>query len=563
VLFRSVGYDDNRRATSYNYTGTKVYTPTEWKNGKPKKYEWLPTNIGFEYAYDKEDNKLYEKRTHEGKGDAYVYDAIYRLTGVKYGVPNLNPATDYADYLIFDKKEEFDLDGVGNREQVRTQNAQLITQDYSTNNLNQYTAIDGLAPRYDLNGNMTFDGMNNVVYDYANRPVRFENVAFIVDVTYDALGRRLQKKVTTKASGETRIEGYILDGVRVISDLDESGNSNKDYIWGIGIDELLATAKGRSTNYDFYLRNSLGSVTHIVNKDAEVEESYKYTVYGLVTIYDRKGEETQKSKSKNRYLFTGREYDSETGLYYYRARYYSPNLGRFLQRDPINWADPYFNLYTYTLNNPNNKIDSFGTNPKEPETTQPKHPKETPPDDRPLTTCWCKIREIAATKGGIDENGKKVDFPNATNLGWKAGAQPPFTITIKADGDIRHVKFSQWAWFVQQLDGQWYYDDETGTTKSATGEKDATDRASFNDDTPPSNYPVTRDSQKGTISYSDFPGLAALFWDFPFEVKMRFWIIASCTDGTLALEFYINFKIDNKGNLAEITTDLPKTVKDP
>jgi RHS repeat-associated protein len=361
-IILTVGHDDNRRGTSYNYTGTKVYTATEEKKGKPKKYEWLPTPIGFEYSHDKEGNKFYEKRTPEGKGDAYIYDAIYRLTGVQYGVPNLDPLTTYDNYLTCASKEEFDLDGVGNREQVRTQNAELITQNYSVNELNQYTAIDGLAPRYDLNGNMTFDGMNNIGYDYANRPVRFENTVYIVEVTYDALGRRLQEKVITKATGEIKIEGYILDGNRVLSDLDESGNPAKDYIWGNGIDELLATAKGRSTNYYFYLHNSLGSVTHIVNKDAEVEESYKYTIYGVVTIYDRKGEEAKKSKSNNRYLFTGREYDSETGLYYYRARYYSPELGRFISVDP-NEHDDYLSLYGYVKNNPINYTDSLGTYP--------------------------------------------------------------------------------------------------------------------------------------------------------------------------------------------------------
>jgi RHS repeat-associated protein len=58
-------------------------------------------------------------------------------------------------------------------------------------------------------------------------------------------------------------------------------------------------------------------------------------------------------------MFTGREYDSETGLYYYRARYYSPQLGRFLQRDPVGyWAG--INLYTYCSNNPTSWIDPFG-----------------------------------------------------------------------------------------------------------------------------------------------------------------------------------------------------------
>jgi RHS repeat-associated protein len=87
--------------------------------------------------------------------------------------------------------------------------------------------------------------------------------------------------------------------------------------------------------------------------------SYKYEAYGRVTIYDERGKEKNKSKFKNRYLFTGREYDSETGLYYYRARYYSAKLGRFLQRDTEE-LDDLFSLYAYCLNNPINYTDPLG-----------------------------------------------------------------------------------------------------------------------------------------------------------------------------------------------------------
>ncbi|HPC96152.1 MAG TPA: RHS repeat-associated core domain-containing protein [Sedimentisphaerales bacterium] len=62
----------------------------------------------------------------------------------------------------------------------------------------------------------------------------------------------------------------------------------------------------------------------------------------------------------NRFLFTGREFDAETGLYYYRARYYNPTLGRFLQTDPIGYADG-MNWYAYCRNNAVTSVDPFGT----------------------------------------------------------------------------------------------------------------------------------------------------------------------------------------------------------
>ncbi len=82
-----------------------------------------------------------------------------------------------------------------------------------------------------------------------------------------------------------------------------------------------------------------------------VVEKYSYDVFGKPTIKAPNGTTRTQSAVGNRFMFTGREYDSETGNYYYRARYYSPKLGRFLQTDPIYFTDS-LNLYVYCNNNP-------------------------------------------------------------------------------------------------------------------------------------------------------------------------------------------------------------------
>jgi RHS repeat-associated protein len=94
----------------------------------------------------------------------------------------------------------------------------------------------------------------------------------------------------------------------------------------------------------------LGSVVALSNNSGGIEERYSYDVFG---------EPNRVSNLNNPYLFTGRRYDSETDLYYYRARYYKPEIGRFLQTDPIGYACG-LNLYTYCGNNPINWIDPWG-----------------------------------------------------------------------------------------------------------------------------------------------------------------------------------------------------------
>ena len=128
-------------------------------------------------------------------------------------------------------------------------------------------------------------------------------------------------------------------------------------------------------NY-YYHQDALGSVTARTDETGGVVETYKYTTFGEPTIYDKEGLEISESQINNFFNFTGREWDGETGLYYYRARYYDAELGRFLSRDPLGILNqiPQLigcskdkiemgdgpNLYAYVKNNPINLVDPFG-----------------------------------------------------------------------------------------------------------------------------------------------------------------------------------------------------------
>jgi len=134
-------------------------------------------------------------------------------------------------------------------------------------------------------------------------------------------------------------------------------------VYGLGSDEVLTRKKwypsGPPQNI-FYHTNALGSVTAVTSDTGEVLERYKYDAYGQVTFLNPSNNAPISSSTVfNNILFTGRYYDTETKLYYYRARTYHPYMGRFLQRDPLGEAAS-INLYNYVFNNPVNATDPSG-----------------------------------------------------------------------------------------------------------------------------------------------------------------------------------------------------------
>ncbi len=236
---------------------------------------------------------------------------------------------------------------MGNREGVIKGGAWV---EYTANPLNQYSSVDGVSFSCDSNGNLTDDGTHTYYYDLDNhltKIIRNSDSQVIAEYKYDPFGRRIQKLINVPSY---QLINYLYDGGRVIEERDGSNNLIQRYIYGAGIDEVLILEKANGDKYWYYY-DALGNVVNLTDNNGNLVTTYYYDVYGDFT--------ESGAFTDNPYKFTGRRYDPESDLYFYRARMYSPTLGRFMQTDPAGYVDGP-NLYTYVNNNTLNYSDPWG-----------------------------------------------------------------------------------------------------------------------------------------------------------------------------------------------------------
>src|SRR5271165_764367 len=143
--------------------------------------------------------------------------------------------------------------------------------------------------------------------------------------------------------------GEETKGWNVIEEISSSGNVLAQYAQGQGIDEPLAEFRSGTTSY--FEGDGVGSVTSLSNSGQILANTYAYDSFGKLTA--------STGTLTNPFQYTGREFDQETGTYYYRARYYDQNSGRFVSEDPIRSRGG-INFYAYSGNSPVNFVDPLG-----------------------------------------------------------------------------------------------------------------------------------------------------------------------------------------------------------
>jgi RHS repeat-associated protein len=232
-----------------------------------------------------------------------------------------------------------------------------LNNGYQIGTNNQLLADGQFTYEYDHEGNRTkrteaaTGKVTEYVWDYHNRltgvvfkdaaGVVLKNIEYIYDVNNQRIGKKIDGVVT---------ERYVLDRNQIALIFDGQGVQKSRYLYGTQVDQVLAEESG--TQVRWFLADHQGTIKDVIDNSGAVIDHITYDSFGRIV--------SQTNPIDLRFAYTGREWDGETGQYYYRARYYDPADGRFISEDPIGFSGEDSNLSRYVGNSPNNFIDPNG-----------------------------------------------------------------------------------------------------------------------------------------------------------------------------------------------------------
>jgi RHS repeat-associated protein len=308
-------------------------------------YEGIGTAVPLAlFAYDA-DGRLASRTEGQGSAVAYGHDGIGRLAGLADTFPS-----GYGNVTTaFAYNPAGQIAGLSrNNDLYAWTGAYTANRPYTANGLNQYTAAGPVALTYDLNGNLasetTPNGTTNYTYDVENRLVAASG-ARTAALRYDPLGRLYE---VSGASGTMR---FLYDGDALVDEYGANGALHHRYVHGAdaGADDPLVWYGGGTTHW--LHSDHQGSITGFANTSGNLSAINAYDEYGI-----------PRAGNVGRFQYTGQAWIPELGMYHYKARIYSPTLGRFLQTDRIGYEGG-VNLYGFVGNDPVNMTDPTGEVP--------------------------------------------------------------------------------------------------------------------------------------------------------------------------------------------------------